>query len=690
MRMYFQPEEEDEYQAACCLLVHRLGRRSHEQDPEAIAFTAQAALDYRHSGTCDGRLALWEPRHVEGFLLEWMPRTVTVLPGEPLPGAPETLRLLLRYLDETGLADPRGATVAENEAAIDATAPHYAAAMADRDRWGLAKFWAVTAAEAGVNIHDQAAMQRFVERARRDEVTYDAAVLERIVRRHHTRGPGTVGRAEPQLPVTLPDRDGLRALAEASLVVRRLRDLVEWIGPDGRALTATGRLRVSDALELVRLLQTGDTAESPRSSADLPRLALIVEWAKKARLVRTAKGRLYAVNKAKPVLADALALWQRAFEAVFSMREPLIGARGGWWRESMLYEVYEDVLPDVLNSLYSLPYPMPWPALRASVHLAYREYFGLGAADDGQQQTWFRAADSDLRTVLSALQDLGCVDYTHGKADPVFLDSPLAAPEPQSPAGLLPEPAPYSADHARELHAELSAGSVELISLTALGTWSVRSRLLTEGRDAPLIGELAHAPAPGLLGVLAEHYDPESARAEAAAWMAAHSDRPAAMELLTDAVRTMPFRTRAQAMLDILVQVLPDDEGTRLLRTLRTDAALAPTALILLLDRELLSPEELTEPEALLMMAEGLLQLLEAAGPDQAVEVLLKDGRHNAREAVAAALASGHPDHDGLEELRGLAADRLAPQTARGARTGAPQARTRPASRQSPRRKRRR
>lgn len=44
-------------------------------------------------------------------------------------------------------------------------AGEFGARMADRTRWGPAKFWTVTAAEQGVDIMDQAAMTRFAERA---------------------------------------------------------------------------------------------------------------------------------------------------------------------------------------------------------------------------------------------------------------------------------------------------------------------------------------------------------------------------------------------------------------------------------------------------------------------------------------------------------------------------------------------
>jgi hypothetical protein len=114
----------------------------------------------------------------------------------------------------------------------------------------------------------------------------------------------------------------------------------------------------------------------------------------------------------------------------------------------------------------------------------------------------------------------------------------------------------------------------------------------------------------------------------------------------------MPFRTRAEAMLDVLVSSLGD--GELLLRSLRSDSWLAPTALSLLARREILTPEDLTEPESLLMVAESLLQLCEATGADGVREVLRQQGRE-AEEALRAALASGHPDREGLADLQALA-----------------------------------
>ncbi|MDX3575580.1 hypothetical protein [Streptomyces sp. FL07-04A] len=182
--MRFEPEAEDEFEAACGLLVDRLVRWAREQALPVDGFTAETALDYRHRATADGRLGLWESRHVEELLLSWLPEQVTECPGEEHTDAPGTLGTLLCYLHATQLADPRGPALEDSLAAVDATAGQYPAAMADHTRWGMAKFWAMTAAEQGVDVLDGAALQRFAERAQRGEVVYDQQVLAHSVFTH--------------------------------------------------------------------------------------------------------------------------------------------------------------------------------------------------------------------------------------------------------------------------------------------------------------------------------------------------------------------------------------------------------------------------------------------------------------------------------------------------------------------------
>ncbi|WP_107081227.1 hypothetical protein [Streptomyces yangpuensis] len=403
-----------------------------------------------------------------------------------------------------------------------------------------------------------------------------------------------------------------------------------------------------------------------RSVDALPRLNLVFELAREARLVRVVKGRVHAVGKAAGDLKDPLALWRRAFDAVFGMRRQLLGAKSGWHTESMLFDAYEDVLPDILNTLYSLPHPMPWHRLRDSVDHAYRGRFRLGGT---APRMWFDDAHRDLRVVLDLLDELGAVERLVGPADPVYQFLPLSAgaddPAPRNPAGsptltgptggLVPDTG------------EPSDGPVELIRLTALGTWAVRARLLDAGRDAPLIGELAHAPAAGLLGTLAEHYDSDSARLELDQWVQAHDGPERAFPLLLDAVRTMPYRTRGQAMLETLCAALPEGEGDRFALPLRRDPQLAPLAIGVLVNRGLLAPENLTEAESLVMVAESMVQYLEATGPARFGDAIRTQGA-DFREALDVALTAPHPDHAALQDLRDAAARLPRTSTARTGR----------------------
>ncbi len=716
VRTFFEPEEEQEFQASQELLVRRLEAWASRRGRQVDLWVAEAAWDYRNASTRDGRLALWTPANIAEFLLEWMPAKLTVLPGDPVPDGPGTLDALLCFLDETGLRDPRGGGREQIRAALEQAAGGFADAMADRERWGIAKFWTTTAAENGVDIHDPAAMQRFIERVRRGQVAYDEALVERIARRRMaalgggggiTAGP--VERALPQLPVVLPGLDELATAAEASPVVRQLVALSRWAGqgaPVGRVLTGTGKLRLADARELVALLDTGDVVDPEiggqvhrtRSSADLGRLDLLFEWAKKIRVVRVAKGRLLPVAKAAPLLADPLSLWARAFDALHELRDPLLSRRGGWTEPSMLWDLYQDVLPDIEATLYSLPMPMPWPSLRDSVRLHYDSAFNLGDASAERRLWWLRGADADLRRVLEVWESLGAVERRTGPADPSYsaaLDRTPDAPAPPpdalpggvgvlsttrvggtfaGPAGTQPQDAASAqlaallgagtsrsqAEHedrdprTESLRSELTAGPVELLTLTGLGSWAVRGRLLVEGRDAPLIGELRHASAAELLGVLAEHYPTAAAFTELEGWITAHGGRPAALDALLDGLREVPFRSRLAALLHVLRATLLPADSERLLSSARSDPKLAPAALSLLSDTGGLDLDGMTEREHVLVMAESLLCALEATGSQTVIETFQHLSPDQLEATRAAVASSGHPDHEGLAELHSL------------------------------------
>ncbi|MFC7588896.1 hypothetical protein ACFQYP_38280 [Nonomuraea antimicrobica] len=385
-------------------------------------------------------------------------------------------------------------------------------------------------------------------------------------------------------------------------------------------------------------------ARDDRDSADAFRLDLLVAWAKRIRLVRTSKGRLYQVAKAAPLLRDPEALWYRAFEVLPELGPELARSAPGQRPASLVASAFSDLLPDLLNSMYGMD-DMPVVRLAETVWLAcqeFTEHFALGEEESPLRILWHRQVTIDLERTFELLSDLGAVELTRGRADALYL-SDLDDEDQELPP-----------DSIERLRTRLAEPDVLLARLTPPALRAVRERLLAEGRDAPLIGELSTASAGELLGVLAQHYPPEETATELNAWLC----RPGQdVEDLLQAVRDCPFRTRTAAMLTVLAEALP--QGRALVRDLRHDPVLGPAAVSLLMDDGEIDPGALGEREQLLLGAENFLTLLELGGPESLIDQLRTMAGGDAYELVQAILAAGHHDTVGLAEMRTLVAEPL-------------------------------
>lgn len=658
MRTQYEPTEVEEFEAAKDLLVRRCLAWANEQHMTADPFLLDTALEFRHAGT-DGRLAFWTAELARKFLLVWMPRRVSAR-AEEVSLAPDSLRTLVRYLHHTELAEATGDHLADIEAAIIAAADEFPQAMSDNKNFGVAKFWTMTAIESGVDPHDESAMNRFIEQVREGTVTYDDAALQHIMIRHLSGDDATPGRAPTMPPMSLPPQEELAEDLENNPLVQQLRTLVAWLGRDGRSLTGTGQLKLADARELIERLGTGDTIDPviggrtfhTKSSAELAGLGLIVAWAKKIRLVRVVKNRLVPIAKAKPVLNDTRALWNRAFDTIVELGDEILGPP--WYGQGLFNELYDEIVPDVLRTLYGMPEAFPVVCLQESIWLTCRTAFGVEDAES-QQHLMREQVDSDVWRILRVLADLSAVELTTGTADPIFL-ADLDEESTIDESGTLPP------DARENLRAALNpqAGPIDLVRLTPPATARVHTWLVDEGRCAPLVGELSEATPAQVLATVAERYPPEAARAEIDHWFSAHDSE--APQRLIEAIRQCPFRSRAAAMLEVLSVLRAD--GTALLQRLRSDSVLGPLAVQGLMTSGLLDQDDLTESEQVLGLAEQLIQALETAGPETVRDMLLTGSSPNeALNVLAAALDSGHPADTGLEELRTLVAEPLRQQT---------------------------
>jgi hypothetical protein len=626
MRTWFDEEEVDEYRDTVLALV-RLSRvwatRTGRPVPDPLAL--RGACDHRQFFG-DGHYARWSGRMLRDLLLDWFPRHCA-MPASRWPQVVPSLHTWLDFLDAHGILDPRGEPLPALHDAVDVLAADFPAAMADTGRYGTEKLIVDAIRERGLDPADPAVFGAFVEDLNAGRVDPRLARTLRF-RSMVEAAAEPAGREPRQLPVALPPDERLAADAAGSAVVRQLLRLVHWVGEPGRGLTQTGRLKPADAVELARLLGTDDPVPPSgrvRSADDLPRLAFLLEWARRTHLVRRYRGRLVLVKAARTLVAAPLRLYERAFAALFDLRDVLFPLELGG---SLLYECLAEVLPEVLFAVYSLPEP---GAARDRLDDAvWRVCVQRFVIDEGSPEAprWRSELVADFQRVVDSLVRLGA-------AHPV--------PAGSDAGGLL---------------------------LTPLGTWWVRNRLLAEGRRAPLIGELAAADAHTLLYCLAEDYDQHGGRAELARWLAARGDgeppaahpltavdgtahraaRPevpdtpaalAARAELVDALHRTPLRTRKAGLLRILTEDLP--EGHRFAESLLDNPDLGPVALQNLLETGHCTTEGLGPAAGIMGLAESFAQLLELSGPEALAAQLAGQDQHVTADVLAAIASSGHP-----------------------------------------------
>ena len=207
----------------------------------------------------------------------------------------------------------------------------------------------------------------------------------------------------------------------AGRTVEQVRALVGWLGA-GRRLTQTGRVTLADARALLEVLDTGDRMDpmigdrtfKTKSSEELYHLTLLVEWAKAARLLRAAGGRLLPVKKNAKLLDQPDELRGALFAALPRIR-PAVTASGRL--ESLFAHEYDRGLRALLHRLYAATAPVPLSDLYEAVWQAVSPLYVL---DDlsSDRLGYLRAADAhDVQRVLKALASLGAVHLTEDTAE---------------------------------------------------------------------------------------------------------------------------------------------------------------------------------------------------------------------------------------------------------------------------------
>jgi Plasmid pRiA4b ORF-3-like protein len=158
----------------------------------------------------------------------------------------------------------------------------------------------------------------------------------------------------------------------------------------------------------------GDRTFKTKSSEELYHLTLLVEWAKAARLLRVASGRLLPVKK-NAKLVDRPNELRSALFAALARIGPAVTVSG--WLESLFSHEYDRGLRVLLHRLYTATASVPLSDLYEVVWQAVSPLYVLDDLSPDRVGHLRTANDHDTQRVLKALASLGAVHLTEDSAE---------------------------------------------------------------------------------------------------------------------------------------------------------------------------------------------------------------------------------------------------------------------------------
>ena len=409
------------------------------------------------------------------LLLRIYPRKITALDPASTEDTIPAVRDFLAYLAERGELPEGTARALERE--LDEIAPRFTEVMMDPSNWGMAGSLIHAMAADGVDLDDQAAVDRWISGYNAglagfgDEEEYeddDSVDLKEAF-----------GLPDQMAPLRLPMPEDLAAQARHAPLMAQLRRLAWWLGA-GRAVTEDEELASGDAAEAAAEL-----------GVDVARLTHLWWLALDAVFVELEEDETHAIP------GESAHAWDEGDEdEVLDLWEM----------------VFALVIGDTLDAAASLDpdrsgeldFSGHGAALAVALFLARPD--GLPVAEISQV---IRAAATDELPPAQADEDWQSWVQAHG------------------------DPAQLLLDLMAELHAIEIADAEDgpVARLTPLGLAAVRTQLVQSGVEIPLLPDTEHMTAAQLIA-MAEGVSEEEFTAEAAAWLSYRTAEAAARELL--------------------------------------------------------------------------------------------------------------------------------------------------------------
>ena len=480
-------------------------------DPRADADELGTLLDLMRDYLGIDRPAELGEGDLEDLLLRVYPRKITVLDRADTADTIPAVRDFVTYLTASGEMPEAAARALERE--LDRIAPRFADAVMDPSNWGMARSLVQAMAADGVDLGDQAAVDRWI-----------AAYNTRVEPGGDVAGPWDDGEDEEDIsfkdafglpdrlpPMRLPSEAELAGTARTAPMIGQLLALAAWLGT-GRAVTENAELAGGDAAEAAAALGLG--TPTARDGQALPGLTDL-----------PAVGRMRDV----PHLDR---LWRLALDAGFiELDDDETHAVPGEVAEAFGDGDDDEVL-DIWKMVFALVIGTTLDvAASLDPHRSKElDFFGHGAAlavmlflarPDGlpvaQASEMIRSTAADELPPARAAKAWQSWVRAHG-----------------DPAGLL-----------LDLTAELGAVRVsdsdegKRAWLTSLGLAAIRTQLVESGVEVPLLPPAEEMTAADLIA-MAEGAAEEEFQAETATWLAQRTAESAARELLSVAADSDP------------------------------------------------------------------------------------------------------------------------------------------------------
>ncbi len=416
------------------------------------------------------------------LLLRIYPRKMTVFDAADTENTMPAVRDFLAYLAERGEIPEGTARALERE--LDEIAPRFTDVMMDPSNWGMAGSLVHAMAAAGVDLNDQAAVDRWIAGYNAGLELGDAEDYEDD---EHVDLKEAFGLPDQMAPLRLPAPPELAALARQAPLMAQLRRLAWWLGA-GRAVTEDEELARGDAAEAAAEL-----------GVDVARLPHLWWLALDAVFIELDEEETHAIPGESAHAWDegdedeVLDIWEMMFALVIGDTLDAAASLDPDRSGELDFSGHGAALAVTL--FLTRPDGLPVAEVSEVIRAATTEELPPARAEEAWQ-SWVGAHGDPARLLLDLMAELRAIEIADAE------DGPAAR-------------------------------------LTPLGLAAVRTQLAESGVEIPLLPPTEQMTAAQLIA-MADGASEEEFTAETAAWLSHQIAEPAARELLAVAAASDP------------------------------------------------------------------------------------------------------------------------------------------------------